>query len=444
MFDILLGIALKLCIVCFVLFVVLLFRFWQQYILVNRFWVMLSVDIAILSLITEALIYFSFPLEEFSEPVISTPRHLISFSLMVTLTVFLFIFGVEARVMRRRYTVIKDAILIAAIAGTLFYFQEGDLNNSDLWSTLYIPLLVFIGIVFFPNISQAGKLPELDKEFKHNFVNVNGIRTHYIVKGEGYPIVLVHGLPETFYSWHKIIEPLAKHFKVYALDTLGYGFTDKPAQGYTIQDLANHVTGFMDALNLRRPVLVGHDWGGYVAWEIGVFSPEKISRLVVINATLYRNKHAVHHRFFRIPGIYEFIGAFLSNLFFEKVYTSRSAANLDKFNLKEYIHMRNLFNIRGTYHSSAQIFHSLGSQKKHIKKRKKIGVNVPTLYIWAEKDPRQPKDVFTEEVQPYVHDLTLKTAPNSGHFLQSEQPHVLVEYLVNYLKEERPVKMSTT
>lgn len=407
---------------------------------------MLCVDLIISALITRFLLYYNRPLEAISHTIDPEPPHFVSFLLKMILIIFLIIYGLEARVMQKRYTIIKSCSLISVLIGIWVCLKNMGMESSYFWSTMHIPFFIFIGISLSPhivkNISQLGKAPEPDSEFSHKFIEVNGIRTHYVVEGEGYPIVLVHGLPETYYSWRKVIRPLAGHFRVYALDTIGYGFTDKPVSGYTVKRLAEHIIGFMDSLDLQRPVLVGHDWGGYIGWEIGVFSPEKIGRLVVINAPILRNRHAIHHRLFLIPGLYEFIGSFFSNLFFEKVYRSSCFEDLDRFNLKEYLYMRELFNIRGTYHSSAQYFHTINSQIRHLRKRKEIGVHVPTLYIWAEKDPRQPRDILVEEVQPYVHDLIIKTVHNSGHFLQSEQPEVLVEYLINYLKNERPLSSS--
>ncbi len=433
MADILIGLTFKFIVACLTVGCVFVFRSWQQNFLIRRFWVMLAMDAVIIALISRYLAHFSDPLEHFAQTILPTSRHLLSFSLLVALILFLIILGLEARVMLRKHTIIKNCAFVAALASTIIFYKNSGMDNVSIWKTFHIPFMIYLDIMFFPSLALPNKTPEMDGEFEHKFVNVNGIRTHYVTEGEGQPVILIHGLPETYYSWRKVIKPLAENFKVYSIDTIGHGFTDKPATGYTVKELTDHVLGFIEALNMEKPVVVGHDWGGYIAWEIGVFHPERLKSLVVINAPLHKNRHAIHHRLLRIPGVYEFIGVFSSNSFLERIFESSCYKNLDQFNLKEYIYIKNLFNIRGTYHASAQIFHSLYSQREHLKKRKELGVNVPTLYIWAEKDPRQPRELFEEEVKPYVRDLTFKSVPDSGHFLQSEKPEILVEYLKEYI-----------
>src|SRR5580700_3746304 len=99
-----------------------------------------------------------------------------------------------------------------------------------------------------------------------SFVNVRGIKTHYVEAGSGEPIVFVHGAgpgANGWAGWRQTIPVLAKHFRVYALDTLGFGFTDKPDIVYSDQASVNHLLGFLDALCLDAVNLCGNSRGAY-------------------------------------------------------------------------------------------------------------------------------------------------------------------------------------
>ncbi len=123
-------------------------------------------------------------------------------------------------------------------------------------------------------------------EFKHQFVNTNGIRMHVVVAGEGYPIVMCHGFPELWYSWRHQMRALANAgFRAIAPDQRGYGETDVPLpiEAYTQRQLVADIIGLLDALGLTKCVIVGHDWGGVVAWNAALMAPERVERVIGIN-----------------------------------------------------------------------------------------------------------------------------------------------------------------
>lgn len=108
----------------------------------------------------------------------------------------------------------------------------------------------------------------LSTAWQHCFVETNRIRLHCVTQGEGELVILLHGFPEFWYSWRYQIPALAKHFKVVVPDLRGYNDSDKPASGYDLDTLGQDIRGLIENLGYRRAHLVGHDWGGTIAWHV--------------------------------------------------------------------------------------------------------------------------------------------------------------------------------
>lgn len=114
-------------------------------------------------------------------------------------------------------------------------------------------------------------------------VRVNGIRLHYREAGEGPPMLLLHGWPQTAYAFRKIIEPLSAHYHVIAPDLRGMGSSDKPSGPYDMRTVASDIRGLMRALALERAYLVGHDWGGLAARRFALDWPGEAARLAILD-----------------------------------------------------------------------------------------------------------------------------------------------------------------
>jgi len=127
-------------------------------------------------------------------------------------------------------------------------------------------------------------------EIIHKFVETNGIRMHVAEAGAGYPVVLCHGFPELWYSWrHQLHALAAAGFRVIAPDQRGYGETTAPAptDAYTQRQLVADITGMLDALGLAQCVIVGHDWGGAVAWNAALMAPDRVTRVIGVNTPFF-------------------------------------------------------------------------------------------------------------------------------------------------------------
>ncbi len=123
-------------------------------------------------------------------------------------------------------------------------------------------------------------------EFDHRVVATNGIRTHLVEAGKGFPVVMCHGFPELWYSWrHQIRALAAAGFRAIAPDQRGYGDTDCPAavEAYTQKEIVADIIGMLDAMGIPKCVIVGHDWGGMTAWNTALTHPERIERVIGVN-----------------------------------------------------------------------------------------------------------------------------------------------------------------
>ena len=156
-------------------------------------------------------------------------------------------------------------------------------------------------------------------ELREGYANVGDQRLHYVEAGDGPLIVLLHGFPEFWFGWRLQIAPLAAAgFRVVVPDTRGYNLSSKPEgfENYGVDLLADDIQGLIGELGAEQAFLVGHDWGGSIAWTIAMNHPEVVDRLAILNAAHPRRlSEGLHHPsqlrkswyffFFAVPGLPE-------------------------------------------------------------------------------------------------------------------------------------------
>jgi len=121
---------------------------------------------------------------------------------------------------------------------------------------------------------------------KHHFVETNGIKMHLAEQGSGFPVLFCHGFPESWYSWRHQLEALANQgYRAIAPDMRGYGQTDRPEaiDQYSIFHLTGDMVGVLDALDIERAAIVGHDWGAPVAWHCALFRPDRFQAIAALS-----------------------------------------------------------------------------------------------------------------------------------------------------------------
>ena len=128
------------------------------------------------------------------------------------------------------------------------------------------------------------KLPTLDG-VEHRYAQVGDLRMHYAETGDpaADALLLVHGWPQNWWAWRRLIPPLAERFHVVAPDLRGLGWTEPAPHGYEKANLARDVIGLMDELGIERARWVGHDWGGFAGWHATTEHPERFERFVCLS-----------------------------------------------------------------------------------------------------------------------------------------------------------------
>jgi len=117
------------------------------------------------------------------------------------------------------------------------------------------------------------------------FIDSSGVKIHYVAQGKGPLVVLIHGFPDFWYSWREQMPALAEHFHVVAIDQRGYNLSDKPdkVEDYAMPKLVGDIEAVLKHFHQDKAVIVGHDWGGAVAWTFAMMHPDKVDRLVILN-----------------------------------------------------------------------------------------------------------------------------------------------------------------
>lgn len=283
----------------------------------------------------------------------------------------------------------------------------------------------------------------MSSQLIHNHLNINGIKMHTVETGKGPLLVLLHGFPQFWYSWRHQIEVLSSYFHVIALDLRGYGESDKPASisDYAPDILMNDVEALIKAKGYENAYIVGHDWGGAIAWNLAINKPEIIKKVAVLNcphplifaknlrSNLKQLKKSWYLFFFQIPFIPEWIfnlkGESLMNKLLKDSTINKDTFSDEDINLYiEEIKKPGAFQAALNYYRAA-FKYPLKNQKKKIQ--------IPSLLIWGENDAvfdislTKGMDSFFE--QP----LKINYIPACSHWVQEEQPEIVNQLLLDFL-----------
>jgi pimeloyl-ACP methyl ester carboxylesterase len=132
--------------------------------------------------------------------------------------------------------------------------------------------------------SQSDSVIAISGPWTHRSVSANGTRFHVAASGEGPLVLLLHGFPEFWWTWRHQVQSLATAgFRAVAADLRGYGGSDKPPRGYDLITAAADVAGMIRSLGEANAVVVGHDWGGLVAWTLATYFPKAVRRLAIVS-----------------------------------------------------------------------------------------------------------------------------------------------------------------
>ncbi len=333
--------------------------------------------------------------------------------------------------------------------------MERELSSEAAWEGGSPPAG---GAAYIPTAEAEGLTPRSDKNpgmatttetWQHREIITNGIRMHYVTQGEGPLIVLLHGFPEFWYSWRHQIPFLAEHgYTVVAPDLRGYNDTEKPHKGYDIPTLVRDVVGLIRGLRQQRAIIVGHDWGGVLAWAFAINYPEMTERLIVMNAPhpasmmreLRTPKQLCKSWYifaFQIPWLPEYIlgrnhaneiGRILRGAAVQKsVFQGEVTAKYQQAMSKPGAIKASLSYYRQLFRRLPLLLLTYRSDKAHI--------SVPTLLIWGEQDIALGIELTTG-LERWVDDIEIKRIPDSGHWVQQEKPEMVNQYILDFLQRQ--------
>jgi epoxide hydrolase 4 len=134
-------------------------------------------------------------------------------------------------------------------------------------------------------VQAAENAPPFLKQVTHAYADNAGVKIHYAAVGKGPLIVFIHGFPDFWYSWRPQMEALSKDYRCVAMDLRGYNLSDKPKglDNYALAAVATDVVAVMRANGAEKAIVVGHDWGGAVAWTLALAEPQRVEKLVICN-----------------------------------------------------------------------------------------------------------------------------------------------------------------
>jgi pimeloyl-ACP methyl ester carboxylesterase len=272
-------------------------------------------------------------------------------------------------------------------------------------------------------------------------VSVNGVSLHCLVEGEGPLVLLLHGFPETSHAWHKQVPALAKHYRVVAPDLRGYGGSDKPKgiAAYRTSVLADDIVALIRAFGAERAHIVGHDWGGGVAWTVAIEHPEAVDRLVALNcphpavmvralrSNLGQIRKSWYMFVFQIPWLPEW--TFLrDNAQTLKNVLRRSAKRPDTFSDADLDEYARAFSAPGAATAAINYYRAAARSKVPSGK-----IKAPTLIIWGEDDIALGIELTRGMEGLFEHQPRVEYLPDTSHWVMEERPEIVNRLLLEFL-----------
>src|SRR5579859_4355864 len=297
------------------------------------------------------------------------------------------------------------------------------------------------------SVSGAPHLPAgFTGTFTSRYVDAGDLRLHAVTGGDGPPLLLVHGWPQTWYAWRMLMPALARDFSVVAVDQRGIGLSDKPSSGYDTASLASDLVALMDVLGHRRFTVYGTDVGMPIAYALAADHRDRVDRLVVSEAPLpgmapspplflppQLNERLWHLAFNQLPKVNEQLVTGREEIFFGAEFEASAGTNkLPRDTVRYYIdilaadpdHLRGSF---GFYRASP-------ASTAQNEQRKTRRLTLPVLAIGGAESSGagvgNTMKLTADDVQTLV-------IPGCGHWVAEQAPDELLAALTAFLAPYR-------
>ena len=281
--------------------------------------------------------------------------------------------------------------------------------------------------------------------FSHNTISVNGIQMHYVIGGHGDPVVLLHGWPETWYAWHKVMPALARNYTVIAPDLRGLGDSSKPLTGYDGKTLAEDIHQLVTKLGFKRIDLVGHDIGSWVAYPYAAAHPSEVKRLAILEVPPPGPSFpsgtpapwwVIFHQTPDVPEALvqskemEYLSWHYQNLAYNPAAITQAAIN-------EYV---SHYSAPGGMRAGFEYYRAFPQDAIQNQNYSKTKLTMPVLALGGGYLPLFGGNI----TMPIVYGMKLLAqnvqgiiVPNSGHYIAEEQPDVVVKLLNTFFSEHQ-------
>ncbi len=270
----------------------------------------------------------------------------------------------------------------------------------------------------------------------HGFANSDGVKIHYAALGDpSKPLVLmIHGFPDFWYTWRNQMDALSKDYYAVAIDQRGYNLSDKPkgVAQYDMRFLVADVVAVIHALGREKAVVVGHDWGGAVAWSVAMTQPQVVDQLIILNLPHLR---ALRRELVNNP-VQARNSQYARNFQQEGAARTLTAAGLagwvkDTVARKAYVEAfgRSDFEAMLNYYKA-----NYPREPYTLDTTPLVKVQAPVLVIHGLNDTFLMAGALNGTWEFVERDLTIATIPKVGHFVQQDASDVVTRTMLSWLK----------
>jgi pimeloyl-ACP methyl ester carboxylesterase len=296
------------------------------------------------------------------------------------------------------------------------------------------------------SVSGAPNLPDgFTSTFTSRYVDTGELRQHVVTGGEGPPLLLVHGWPQTWYAWRLVMPALARGFSVVAPDQRGTGLSGKPQEGYDTGTLAADLVALMDALGHQRFAMAGHDTGMWIGYALAADHPGRVDRLAVAETPLpgvtpspplFANAHLNdalwHFAFNRLAEVNDQLVTGREDIYFGWQFAAKAARKLPDYAVRHYVDT--LAAGPDTLHASFEIYRALDATIAQNQQRMQQRLTLPILaigggYSLGEQVANTMK-LAADDVQTLV-------IPGCAHWVAEETPEETLTALTAFLAPYR-------
>jgi pimeloyl-ACP methyl ester carboxylesterase len=283
-----------------------------------------------------------------------------------------------------------------------------------------------------------------EHEWSHRHIDVGEVRLHVVEAGpeDGELVVLLHGFPEFWWSWRFQIPKLAAAgFRVAAPDMRGYNLSDKPygVEAYRVEHLVRDVAGLVKALGRERAHIVGHDWGGAVAWDFAQRHPELTKTLTVMNCPHPREllkglrrplqiKKSWYMFFFQLPGLPERALMKDDASFLRRAFKGHPKQDVDRY--VEAAKRARSMNGPINYYRAAMRGLARGAAPQYRP------IVAPVLVLWGEADAFLGVEMARPDPR-WVPELRVELVPGASHWVQMDAPDTVNRAMIEHLRRAR-------